>query len=75
MVKIGSVTSEILLIWKNVARTNVVWTNVIMTLDPVIDVPRNLPLKFDLNWASNSSMAYMVVVETHFSVQLKPKPS
>ena len=28
MVKIGSVTPEIFLIWTNVARTNVAWTNV-----------------------------------------------
>ena len=31
MVKIGPVTTEILLIWTNVARTNVAWTNVTMT--------------------------------------------
>ena len=28
MVKIGSVTAEIFLIWTNVARTNVAWINV-----------------------------------------------
>ena len=28
LVKIGSVTAEIFLIWTNVARTNVAWTNV-----------------------------------------------
>ena len=28
LIKIGSVTVEIFLIWTNVARTNVAWTNV-----------------------------------------------
>ena len=28
LVNIGSVTAEIFLIWTNVARTNVAWTNV-----------------------------------------------
>ena len=32
MVKIGSVTAEIFLTWTNVARTNVAWTNVIVTV-------------------------------------------
>ena len=32
MVKIRSVTAEIFLIWTNVARTNVAWTNVTMTV-------------------------------------------
>ena len=32
MVKIGSVTIEIFLIWANVARTNVSWTNVTVTV-------------------------------------------
>ena len=32
LVKIGSVTAEIFLIWTNVARTNVAWTNVIVTV-------------------------------------------
>ena len=32
LVKIGSVTAEIILIWTNVARTNVVLTNVTMTV-------------------------------------------
>ena len=31
LVKIGSATAEILLIWTNVARTNVAWTNVTVT--------------------------------------------
>ena len=31
-VKIKLVTAEIFLIWTNVARTNVVWTNVTMTV-------------------------------------------
>ena len=46
MVKIGPVTAEIILIWTNVARTNVAWTNVTKQLESVKDVPRNLPLKF-----------------------------
>ena len=32
MVKIGLVTAEIFLIWTNVVRTNVAWTNVTMTV-------------------------------------------
>ena len=32
LVTIGSVTAEILLIWTNVARTNVAWTNVTVTV-------------------------------------------
>ena len=32
MVKIGSVTAEIFLIWTYVARTNVAWTNVTVTV-------------------------------------------
>ena len=32
LVKIGSVAAEIFLIWTKVARTNVAWTNVIMTV-------------------------------------------
>ena len=32
LVKIGSVTAEILLIWTNVARTNVAWTNIHITI-------------------------------------------
>ena len=49
--QIGSVTVEIFLIWTNVARKNLAWTNVTVT---VLDVPRNLPLKFGQNRASNS---------------------
>ena len=33
LVKIGSVTAEIFLIWTNVARTNVAWTNVTVTVE------------------------------------------
>ena len=54
MVKIRSVTAEIFLIWTNVARTNVALTNVTKQLESVLDVPRNLPLKFGQNRASNS---------------------
>ena len=32
LVRIGSVTTEIFLIWTNVARTNIGWTNIIMTV-------------------------------------------
>jgi len=32
LVKIGPVRAEILLIWRNVARTNVAWTNVTVTV-------------------------------------------
>ena len=47
MVTIESITAEILLIWKNVARTNVAWTNVHLTID--LDFPRmgnSLPKRF-----------------------------
>ena len=54
MVKIGSVTDEIFLIWTNVARTNVAWTNVTVYLKSVQDSPMNLRLKFRQNWVSNS---------------------
>ena len=33
VVKIGSVTAEIFLIWTNVTRTKVAWTNVTMTVE------------------------------------------
>ena len=33
LVKIGSVTAEIMLIWTNVAKTYVTWTNVTVTFD------------------------------------------
>ena len=33
LVKIESVTAEIFLIWTNVTRINVAWTNVIVTVD------------------------------------------
>ena len=42
-IKIRSVTAEILLNWINVARILVAWTNV--TMESVLDVPRNLQLK------------------------------
>ena len=32
LVKIGSVRAEIFLIWTNVAKTNVAWTNVTVTV-------------------------------------------
>ena len=32
MIQIGPVTAEILLIWTNVPRTNVAWTNVVVTV-------------------------------------------
>ena len=33
LIKIGSVAAEIFLIWTNVARTNVAWTNVIVSVE------------------------------------------
>ena len=33
LIKIGSVTANILLIWTNVTSTNVVWTNATLTVD------------------------------------------
>ena len=46
MISIGQVTAEILLIWTNVPRTNVAWTNVVVTVviccrfsqDPLIKI-------------------------------------
>ena len=38
--KIRSVTAEIFLIWTNVARTNVAWTNVHLTI--VLDCPERM---------------------------------
>ena len=60
LVKIGSVTAKIFLICANVARTNVVWTNVTVTVASVKDGPRNLPLKFDQTQVSNCYL-YSVV--------------
>ena len=54
LVKIESVTAEIFLIWTDVARTNVAWTNVNLIVGSILDVPRNLPLKFHPNRVSNS---------------------
>ena len=49
LIKIGSVAAdEIFLIWTNVTRINVAWTNVTITVGP-----RNLPLKFDQNRVGN----------------------
>ena len=52
-VKIRSVTAETFLIWTNIARTNVAWISVTMTIGFVKDGPRNLPLKFGQNLISN----------------------
>ena len=42
-------------IWTNVAKTIVAWANVTMTVGICsLDVPRNLQLKFDQNWANKS---------------------
>ena len=41
LIQIGPVTAEILLIWTNVPRTNVAWTNVVYyTLDNLIFVSK-----------------------------------
>ena len=41
MIKIGPITVEIFLIWTNVPRTNVAWTNVVCyTLDNLIFVSK-----------------------------------
>ena len=42
------------LIWTNIARTNVAWTNVTQQMASVKDGPRNLPLKFGQNRVSNN---------------------
>ena len=43
-----TITADIFLIWTNVARTNLAWMNVTMTVG-IEDGPRNLPLKFGQN--------------------------
>ena len=45
MVKIDSVTAEIFLIWTNVAKTNVDWTNIAIMVKVKVG-SRKLPLKF-----------------------------
>ena len=62
LVKIGSVTAEILLIctnvtrtnvaWTNIAWTNIAWTNVTVSVEICLDFPRNLSLKFHQNLVS-----------------------
>ena len=54
LVKIVSVSAEIFLIWTNVARTNVAWTNVPVIVKSVQDGPRKLSIKFGQNRFSNS---------------------
>ena len=49
-----SVTAEIFLICTNVTITNVAWTNIAWTNVTVLDVPRNLPVKFHQYRVSNS---------------------
>ena len=46
LVKMGLVNAEILLIRTNVAMTNIARTNVSPQLETILDVPRNLSLKF-----------------------------
>ena len=46
LVKVGSVTAEVLLIWTNIARSNVAWKNFTMTVTFVKDGPGKLALKF-----------------------------
>ena len=46
-------TAEIILIWTDVARTNVEGLMSLWRLASVKDDPRNLPLKFNQNWVSN----------------------
>ena len=50
---IGSVTAEIFLIWTNVARTNIAWTNVTVTVGICLRWSQE-PLMFVHNRASNS---------------------
>ena len=54
LVKVRYITAEIFLIWTNVVRTNVAWTNVTLTPKICSFGPRNLPLKFGQNGVSNS---------------------
>ena len=45
MVKIESVTAKIFLIWTNIAKTNVDWTNISIMVGSGKDGSRNLPFK------------------------------
>ena len=76
MVQIESVTAEILLIWTNVARTNVAWTNVTVTVGICCNCSQGLTFKvwdstaYEFVWWS--SLSLYGGVYTYFSVQLKP---
>ena len=54
LIKDGSVTAKIFLMWTYVTRTNVERTNVTVTVGNFYEGPRNLPLKFGPNWVRNS---------------------
>ena len=54
VVKFGSVTAEVFLLWTNFARTNVDWTNVTVRIGICQNGLWNLPLKFGPNQATNS---------------------
>ena len=48
-VQIGSVRAEIFLLWKNVARRNVTWTNITLTFEIGQECPRKLAFNFCQN--------------------------
>ena len=66
MVKIESVSAEIFLIWANINRTNVYWTNITImvgNLASLKDGSRNLPLKIGQHFVSNS---WDILIWTNF---------
>ena len=63
LVKIGSVTAEIFPTWTNVARANVVWTNVTVNQESVIYVPWNLILQAGAVLGSTSQLRPGLIVD------------
>ena len=49
-----SIRADIFLIWTDVARTNIAWTNVNFIVGSVLVVPKMLTLKFHQNQVNNS---------------------
>ena len=59
LVEIGPVTAEILLIWTNVTRAYVAWTNVTTQLASFKHGPKILPLKSIVDQLSNLSSSFL----------------
>ena len=63
MVKIESVTAEIFLIWTNVTRINVAWTNVTVTVGICSRVTRNLSI-------NQSLIPCIAVIQTNYATDI-----